>query len=85
MKVYVLLSLNLSTMDGGVNGEYDSKAFSDYENAKKELQEWKKELYSLFGKENKFSIETDEDNFVYMTWDNGKEGVILDIRELEVN
>ncbi len=87
MKVYVLTLVNVSTMDTEINGEYNNKVFSNYEDAKKELQDWKDGEYNIMSEENgqEVEIETDEEDFVYMTWLDGEEGEIIEIKELEVN
>ena len=88
MKVYVLTLVNLSTIDTDINGEYNNKVFTDYETAKKELQEWKDGEYKILTEEDGQDVtisETEEGDFVYMTWHDGEEGEMIDIRELEVN
>ena len=87
MKVYVLTLVNVSTMDTEINGEYNNKVFSNYEDAKKELQEWKDGEYEIMAEENgqEVVIEKDEEDYVYMTWHNGQEGEIIEIKELELS
>lgn len=87
MKVYVLTLVNVSTMDTEINGEYSNKVFSNYEDAKKGLQEWKDGEYEILTEENgqEVEIETDKEDYVYMTWHNGQEGEVIEIKELEVN
>ena len=87
MKVYVLTLVNVSTMDTEINGEYNNKVFSNYEDAKKELQEWKDGEYEIMTEENgqEVVIEKDEEDFVYMTWHDGQEGEIIEIKELELS
>lgn len=87
MKVYVLTLVNVSTMDTEINGEYNNKVFSNYEDAKKELQEWKDGEYEIMAEENgqEVVIEKDDEDFVYMTWHDGQEGEIIEIKELELS
>ena len=87
MKVYVLTLVNLSTIDCDINGEYNNKVFTDYEDAKKELKEWKDGEYEIMAEENgqEVVIEKDEEDFVYMTWHDGQEGEIIEIKELELS
>ena len=87
MKVYVLTLVNVSTIDTEINGEYNNKVFSNYEDAKKELQEWKDGEYEIMAEENgqEVVIEKDEEDYVYMTWHNGQEGEIIEIKELELS
>lgn len=87
MKVYVLTLVNLSTIDTDINGEYNNKVFSNYEDAKKELQEWKDGEYETLTENGKevLIIKTEEEDFVYMIWNDGEEGEIIEIKELEVN
>ena len=87
MKVYVLTLVNLSTTDSGINGEYVNKVFSDYEKATMELKKWKNDEYKIMTEDSgrKVTIETDEEDYVYMTWLDGEEGEIIEIKELEVN
>ena len=87
MKVYVLTLVNVSTIDTEINGEYNNKVFSNYEDAKKELKEWKDGEYEIMAEENgqEVVIEKDEEDYVYMTWHNGQEGEIIEIKELELS
>ena len=87
MKVYVLTLVNVSTIDTEINGEYNNKVFSNYEDAKKELQEWKDGEYEIMAEENgqEVVIEKDDEDFVYMTWHDGQEGEIIEIKELELS
>ena len=87
MKVYVLTLVNFSNIDTDINGEYDNKVFSNYDDAIKALKEWKEREYETLtenGQEVVTTI-TEEEDFVYMIWNDGEEGEMIDIRELEVN
>lgn len=87
MKVYVLTLVNLSTIDTDINGEYNNKVFSNYEDAVKAFKEWKDGEYETLTENGKevTIIKTEEEDFVYMIWNDGEEGEIIEIKELEVN